>query len=494
MDGLLAEGSDVDFKESVETKKPKSWLKTVSAFANTDGGRIVFGVADDSHEVVGVEDPQKSVEAITALVRDRIDPLPHMSVAAEERELGRVVIVLSVISDVNTPHYYRGDGVREAYVRVGDQSVPAPQHILNELVLKGTGQTYDSMPSRFTKDDASFTVLRAKYKFVTGHEFKDSDFVSFGLVTRDGRLTNAGALLADEPLVRHSRVFCTRWDGRHKDDALDDAEFSGSLLMLLQNGEDFVKKHNRVAWTKAPRTRVEYPSYVERAVTEALVNALIHRDYLMLGSEVHVDIYDDRLAISSPGGMFDNGRLPADPANDEMESKRRNPVLADLFQRMNYMERRGSGLRKICRLTAHQANYEPRFAPRFEAESATFRVTLWDMNYREDEGKQRFNPPVKPPVDTANTQADDSTGQAAPPVVPPVTPQVAQVVALVGGGEKGMKDFMQELGLNDRKYVRLNFIRPALDAGLIERTIPDKPNSRLQKYRLTDKGREVLGK
>lgn len=157
-----AEGSDVDFKRDVETKKPKSWLKTVSAFANTDGGRIVFGVADDSHEVVGVEDPQKSVEAITALVRDRIDPLPHMSVAAEEREPGRVVIVLSVASDVNTPHYYRGDGVREAYVRVGDQSVPAPQHILNELVLKGTGQTYDSMPSRFTKDDASFTVLRGE--------------------------------------------------------------------------------------------------------------------------------------------------------------------------------------------------------------------------------------------------------------------------------------------------------------------------------------------
>ena len=475
-----AEGSDVDFKRDVETKRPKSWLKTVSAFANTDGGRIVFGVADDSHEVVGVEDPQKSVEAITALVRDRIEPLPHVSVTTEERELGRVVIVLSVISDVNTPHYYRGDGVREAYVRVGDQSVPAPQHILNELVLKGTGQTYDSMPSRFTKDDASFTVLRAKYKFATGHEFQDSDFVSFGLVTRDGRLTNAGALLADEPLVRHSRVFCTRWDGRHKDDALDDAEFSGSLLMLLQNGEDFVKKHNRVAWTKAPRTRVEYPSYVERAVTEALVNALIHRDYLMLGSEVHVDIYDDRLAISSPGGMFDNGRLPADPANDEMESKRRNPVLADLFQRMNYMERRGSGLRKICRLTAHQANYKPRFAPRFEAESATFRVTLWDMNYREDEGGRH--------AAAGNGSAERMTGQATGQA----TGQVAILLSALAEGELTASEAMEAVGMSHRQTFRENYLDRALEAGLIERTIPDKPRSPMQRYRLTDKGREVL--
>ena len=477
-----AEGSDVDFKRDVETKKPKSWLKTVSAFANTDGGRIVFGVADDSHEVVGVEDPQGGVEAITALVRDRIEPLPHMSVTTEEREPGRVVIVLSVASDVNTPHYYRGDGAREAYVRVGDQSVPAPQHILNELVLKGAGQTYDGMPSRFTKDDASFTVLRAKYKFVTGHEFQDSDFVSFGLVTKDGRLTNAGALLADEPLMRHSRVFCTRWDGRHKDDALDDAEFSGSLLMLLQNGEDFVKKHNRVAWTKAPRTRVEYPSYVERAVTEALVNALIHRDYLMLGSEVHVDIYDDRLAISSPGGMFDNGRLPADPANDEMESKRRNPVLADLFQRMNYMERRGSGLRKICRLTAHQANYGPQFAPRFEAEPTTFRVTLWDMNYREEEEDRS--------AAAGNGHAESTTGQATGQA----TGQVVALLEVLSVGELTANEAMEAMGMSHRQTFRENYLDRALEAGLIERTIPDKPRSPMQRYRLTDKGREVLGR
>jgi ATP-dependent DNA helicase RecG len=127
------------------------------------------------------------------------------------------------------------------------------------------------------------------------------------------------------------------------------------------------------------------------------VNALIHRDYLVLGSEVHLDVYDDRLSISSPGIMPRNGRLPDNVARDEVESIRRNPVLADLFQRMDFMERRGSGLRKICQATASEGNYETRFLPRFENGNGFFRVTLWDMNYEATSETDQVTPQVTPP-------------------------------------------------------------------------------------------------
>lgn len=137
----------------------------------------------------------------------------------------------------------------------------------------------------------------------------EKSFESFGIKDQKGKLTNAGALLADNCPFRHSRLFCTRWNGLDKSggqmEALDSAEYSGSIIILLNEGISFVKRNMRILWKKTENSRIEMPDYCERSVFEALVNALIHRDYLINGSEVHIDIFDDRLVIYSPGGMPD---------------------------------------------------------------------------------------------------------------------------------------------------------------------------------------------
>ena len=119
---------------------------------------------------------------------------------------------------------------------------------------------------------------------------------SFGLIDEKGNLTNAGALLADESPVRHSRLFCTRWNGLTKAsgivDALDDKEYTGSLVTLLQAGTDFVRNNSKKAWSKVGDGRIEMPDYPDRAVLEGVVNALIHRNYMEIGSEVHIDKSD----------------------------------------------------------------------------------------------------------------------------------------------------------------------------------------------------------
>ena len=129
-------------------------------------------------------------------------------------------------------------------------------------------------------------------------------------------------------------------------DALDSAEYSGSLIILLNEGVSFVKRNMKTRWKKTANSRIEMPDYCERSVFEALVNALIHRDYLILGSEVYIDIYDDRLTIYSPGGMADGTRIQERDISN-ISSTRRNPVLADIFGRLGYMERQGSGFKKI---------------------------------------------------------------------------------------------------------------------------------------------------
>ena len=118
----------------------------------------------------------------------------------------------------------------------------------------------------------------------------------------------------------------------------------------------------------------------DRAVTEALVNALIHRDYIVLGSEVHIDMYDDRVEITSPGGMFGGGSIQEYDIYS-IRSMRRNPVIADLFHRMKYMERRGSGLRKIVSETEKLPGYTESYKPVFFSTATDFRVILKNVNY-----------------------------------------------------------------------------------------------------------------
>lgn len=348
IDRLIAEATEYDFKAALETRKPKSWLKSVSAFANGYGGRLFFGV-DNERNVVGLSDPQSDAEKISRLIRERITPIPQF-ILTPYAEQGKRVLVVEVSPGRSTPYYYKADGIMETFIRIGNESVPAPDYIINELILKGTNRTFDALVTDAKKSNYSFTLLTATYLERTGLQFEPTDFVSFGLADKEGFLTNAGKLLADQHLVYNSRLFCTRWNGIDKgsifDDALDDKEYEGNLIYLLQSGGEFIRNNSKVRFEKKARYRIDKPDYSDRAVTEALVNALIHRDYSVPGSEIHIDMYDDRLEITSPGGMY-RGKPIQNYELDQIESLRRNPVIADMFHRLRFMERRGSGIRKI---------------------------------------------------------------------------------------------------------------------------------------------------
>lgn len=381
---LIGETTEYDKKQQLEAKKPKSWLKSVSAFANGNGGTLVFGITDDD-EIVGVENAESDAEIISEQIKAKMDPVPDVDLRIEMVD-GKKLVILKVRRGDETPYFYYADGNRTAFVRIGNESVVADSMMLKRLVLKGYKRSYDSLPSEYDFDKMAFTKLKSICFQRTHTAFLDTDYESWGLTDADGRLTNAGALLADESPIRHSRVFCTRWNGKGKAggliDALDDAEYSGSLLILLQEMMGFINRNNHKMWKKLPTHRLEMPDYPERAITEACVNALIHRDYLEMGSEVHVDIYDDRLEIYSPGGMYD-GSMVQDLNLANVVSKRRNPVLADVFSRLKLMERRGSGFKKIMEDYAVFANADQRLQPQFRSDPYNFFVVLPNINYDE---------------------------------------------------------------------------------------------------------------
>lgn len=405
---LIGETTEYDKKAALEIKKPKSWCKSVSAFANTSGGVLIFGVSDDG-KIIGLTDHESDAERISEIIKTRLDPIPEFNLSFCEEE-GKKMIVLNIYKGEETPYYYSGDGVMEAYIRAGNESVKATSTELKRLVLRGKNTSFDSQISSYKVEDYAFSKLRERYKKWTGNSFDDKDLISFGLANEQGYLTNAGALLADESPVRWSRVFCTRWNGLNKSggmmDALDDAEYSGSIISLIENGEAFIKRNSRMMWRKTDNSREEMPEYVERSYHEALINGLAHRDYLINGSEVHIDIYDDRMEIYSPGGMPDGSLIQErDPLT--VPSTRRNPVLADVLNRLGYMERKGSGFEKIISGYEFQINYDESKKPEFRSDRYQFTVVMPNLNYDDTQDGPQDGPQGGTQDDTQDgTQKD----------------------------------------------------------------------------------------
>ena len=132
LDRWIAEATECDFKVALEVKKPKSWLKSVCAFANGIGGTLFFGV-DDDRNVIGLADAQKDAEVISRLIKERITPYPNF-ILTPERENGKNILVVTILSGYTTPYYYKADGIMEAYIRIGNESVIAPNYVLNQIL------------------------------------------------------------------------------------------------------------------------------------------------------------------------------------------------------------------------------------------------------------------------------------------------------------------------------------------------------------------------
>ena len=374
LENLISECTEYDFKLMLEEKRPKSWLKSISAFANGFGGSLFFGIDNDGI-IKGLDDIQYVCETISTKIRDYMDPLPDVKMLPHR--IGNMdVLQLEVKSGSYTPYYYVGDGQRIAFVRIGDESLPATAEQMMRLVLKGTNKTYDSLYTDYKVKDYSFTILANTFKNRTNQEWNKKYLLSFGLVTSFNTLTKAGALFADDcPLVQ-SRLYCTRWDGVIKGDAVNDAEFTGNVLMLLREAMNFVKSNTKRGWEKLSNGRKNKPEYAERAVLESMVNHFIHRDYTVIGGEVHLDIYDNRLVVTSPGGMY-NGMLIQNLDIADVSSERRNPILANVMAQLDYMEKRGSGLTRIYNETKALDGYKDDLKPMFKSSATQFQTIIF---------------------------------------------------------------------------------------------------------------------
>ena len=476
---LIAECTAYDFKMMLEEKKPKSWLKSVSAFANGLGGSLFFGIDNDGI-IKGLDDVQNVCETISNRIRDYMDPLPEVEMIPHDID-GLHIVQLKVNVGHYTPYYYVGDGQRIAFVRIGDESLPATAEQMVRLVLKGSNKTFDSLHTDYKAEDYSFTILANSFKDRTKQEWDKKYLLSFGLITDAGNLTNAGALFADDCPLWQSRLYCTRWDGKEKGDAINDAEFTGNVLMLLREAMNFVKSNTKRGWEKLPDGRKNKPEYAERAVLEAMVNHFIHRDYTVMGSEVHLDVYDDRLSITSPGGMY-SGQTVQDLSLEEIASDRRNPILADVMAQLDYMEKRGSGLKRICNETKALDGYKDKLKPVFKSTTSQFMTIIYSMEYelKNEQGEQHQDG-TKPGLSWE--QVGTKIGLSWDEV---------EKLFIALRDPKSMVELKELYQWSNTTKFKAKYVSPLIETQFVGMTLPNKPTSPKQRYFLTDGGRALL--
>lgn len=348
----MRETRNLEFKRSVT----KTFLKTVSAFANYGTGRILFGV-DDSGEVIGLEDPVSNALRIENMINDSLEPVPRYSLEVDEKAK---TVCLTVYEGRAKPFFCSG----KAYRRADSATVEADRVELARLILAGQNLTFDELPSSW--NDFSFNLLSDRFKSHLGlTSFDDNSLRTLGLMSAGGGYTNAAEILSDRNGL--AGIDVVRF-GASISEFLDRETVAGESV--LKQYDAALEMHERYCVyeevTGSVRRRIE--RVPREAFREAVANALVHRTW-DVPANVTIGIHDDKVVVSSPGG------LPDGVSEDEYLgggiSVPRNPVLANVFFRLDYIEQFGTGIARI------NETYEDAAAkPCFEVRSNSLIVTL----------------------------------------------------------------------------------------------------------------------
>lgn len=370
---LSGESKNVEFKVDLPEKSIK-YMKSVVAFANSSGGKILFGVEDDTCKVIGIDDENlfKTMDAITNAISDSCEPAIYPDISLQTVD-EKTIIVVEISAGKQRPYYIKSMG-KEAgvFVRVAGTSRPADEYMIKELLFEGSNRSFDrTICLGYDITDADIESLCSSMKKTALKHCKNDEekaavkdvtvrqLISWGIVQeRDGKYipTNAFALLTGNDVLR-TATQCGVFKGTTKANFVDRREYSGSIQEQVEEALQFVLRNIHLGAEISGIARRDVYEIPVESIRELLLNAAIHRSYLD-HSNIQVAIYDDRLEVTSPG------KLPMGQSIERMKqgySKIRNEAIAHAFSYMKLMEYWGSGIPRVIKTVKEAGLREPEF-------------------------------------------------------------------------------------------------------------------------------------
>jgi ATP-dependent DNA helicase RecG len=474
IDTLLTqpEGKTLEFKRDLSSPRPL--LKTLVAFANSAGGRLVIGV-DDSKKIIGVADPLEEEERLCNLIADSIAPrlVPNIEMITVE---GKTLLIAEVFLSSSRPHFLRAEGPETGvYVRLGSTNRQADRELITELRRSVEGGSFDELPMPdLSIEDLDLKTAQTSFK--GNRELDEQGLITLKLLRREqGTLvpTKGAVLLFGKDRISHfpdAWIQCGRFTGTTKTHIFDHTELHDPLPQAVESILLFLKKHAMRAADLSEIHRKDVWSIPLTIMREVVINALVHADYSQRGAPIRVAFFDDRIEVENPGIL-----LPGLTIEDMKQgvSRIRNPVIARVFRELNLIEQWGSGVRRIFEMAQEQKLPTPeiieigmhiRFIVRLPKPILT---------------ASRITDKVKGLESGAQLEAQSGAQSDRILLALSDTPLSSQEIALV-------------IDLQTKSGALKRSLKQLLAQELIEYSLPDKPNSRLQKYRLTAKGRALL--
>jgi predicted HTH transcriptional regulator len=384
------ESKNIEYKITLPDKSEK-YMKTIVAFANTQGGKLIVGIDDKTHEIVGVANEIlfQLMDGIANAISDSC--MPQIIPDIEPQTIdGKTVIIVSVEAGKNRPYYLKSKGKENGtYIRVAGTSRQAFPEKIRELEMEGARISWDELTcvgypvSKEATEKLCSNIENFRGKAgMTERSVKKEQLINWKILKQsEGQLlaTNAYALLTSD-YFPFSKTQCAVFKGTDRAVFLDKREFTGPIYTQIEEAVDFVLRNIRLGATIDGLVRKEKYELPPEAIREMIINAHCHRN-LLDESCIQVAVYDDRLEVTSPGGLY-NGLTYEEVMNGH--SKIRNKAIANIFSQMGLVEAWGSGIKRIFNAAKEYDLPEPKF----QEFDNMFRVELFRNNSMTESEKE----------------------------------------------------------------------------------------------------------
>lgn len=444
------ESKNVEFKVKLPDDS-KKYMKTIVAYANTSGGKIIIGV-DDTRNIVGVEPSSvfQIMDKIANAISDMCAPqiIPDVTFRTIQ---GKCIVQIEIYPGQNRPYYIRSMGKENGtYIRVAGTSRPVDEAILKDLEYQGAGKSYDEIVNveidydekqalklcndiqKYIAESRGLPINRVRKITVTNLE-------NWGLLKKSDQnyLPTNAFVLCTNNTFRFAKIQCALFKGEDRAVFIDKREFAGPIYNQIEEAYQFVLKHINLGATIDGIVRKDKYELPPESIREAIINSVCHRCYLE-HSCVQIAIYDNRVEITSPGMLY--GGLTVEQAI-EGRSKIRNVCIAELFSRMGIIEQWGTGLQRMIRGCREYGVREPEFADMGDA----FRVNFYRSNIETGiENMERF---TETGIEIANTSTEIET---------------TNIESIETGIENIEDDLFSTLSDTEKKVVRLILKNPEI--------------------------------
>lgn len=362
------------------------WLKSIAGFANASGGDFYIGVEDKTNKLIGFDRKGADNERnyFNNQVNEHLTPRPQMKISFIGYKVNgkeRFIIKIAIDESAVKPVILKYKNIPSIFIRRDGFTNGATYEEIIEMSVKSKKTQYDILVSDIKYESDKFLDLHRFYKeHNKGKVLKEKALQSLGFVNEEGYLLNGAVLFMDNYDGKKTEVQCSVFSGFNKgsDRVITINRFNGNITSTIDYIIEFVTMRMNHSMVKLDNTRINIDAFPLRALFEGVINAVAHRDYYLDGTQIQVDMFKDRLEISSPGGFYRGEKLEKTYDLSGIISKRRNELICGVLVACNVMEAAGTGFDKIVE---EYASADEKHKPYIYSRSDHFTLVLPDLTY-----------------------------------------------------------------------------------------------------------------